>query len=123
MSRQRSTDDALVVTRTGLFYHRPGCRQVKTAVQPYEPGMRRTDPQTGQSVEVRACKVCGGPQSTESPAERPAPWYMGTVQRWKIRNGTRVPAAECLAPPLRVSAKKFAAWMESMMDGEDAPAS
>lgn len=53
--------------------------------------------------------------------ERPAPWFMtGTVKRWKIRHGSRVPAVECLPAPFRVSPKAFEELMAEML-GEVEP--
>ena len=35
-------------------------------------------------------------------------------------SSSQVPAVECLAPPLRVNAKQFAAWMTVMMEQPEA---
>lgn len=41
------------------------------------------------------------------------------VTEWRQRGGAKVPAAECLPPAERVSARAFAAWMAGEM--EEAP--
>ncbi len=60
MSEHESATTEFVVTRTGLFYHRPQCQQIRRwgRTSPYEPGMERTDPSTGQLVNVQPCRVC-----------------------------------------------------------------
>jgi len=63
MNDGMNTTSKFVITRTGLFYHLPGCRKIRGAkVEPYDElevnHVLRYSPAAKVEIVVKPCRVC-----------------------------------------------------------------